>query len=156
MSCFLPDAFSPTPWVEHPPQAGGTAQYPPPPPTSVFPPGHTEIFPGKGDAGLGRNQFPASFLQRSWLRSCRFPSSLPFTVVFTGHEAPPCPRSGETSQKDQSTYQGRDHDRPHPGPGNRALTVRWLPALFSAELQENLIELSADRSLKPLFGGRSP
>lgn len=92
---------------------GGTVQYPPPPPTSVFPPGHTEIFPWERRcrdlAGISFRLFPAAVLAK---RSCRFPSSLPFHSCLHWTRSPSLPQSGGTSQKDQSTYQGRDHDRP--------------------------------------------
>lgn len=129
-TCFsLPRALG-----QPPTWGGGTAQYPPRPPTSVFPPGHREIFlPWERTcrelAGISLQLFPAAVLAK---RSCRFPSSLAFHSCFTGHEAPPCPRAGEPQRTSQhiraGTTTGRD-----PGPGNRALTARCLPGLYSQQ-----------------------
>lgn len=90
--------------------------------------------PGKGDAGTWQESVSSSFLQRSWPSGVAgSPPPLLFTVVFTGHEAPPCPRVGEPHKRTSQHIRAGITTGRDPGPGNRALTVRWLPGLYSQQ-----------------------
>ena len=90
--------------------------------------------PGKGDAGSWQESISSSFLQRSWPSGVAgSPPLLPFRVVLTGHEAPPCPRVGEPHKRSSQHIRAGIVTHQDPGPGNRALTGRWLPGLYSQQ-----------------------
>ena len=114
--CFLPGALpSPEPWprAEHSPGLRAPLRTHP---TSVFLLCHADISPWERRrrelAGINFQLFPAAVLAK---RSCRFPSSLAFQSCPHWTRSPSLPQSGGTSQKEQSTYQGRDCDPPGPG-----------------------------------------
>lgn len=135
--CFLPGALpsSPEPWprAEHSPGLGAPLRTHPTPPQSSSCAMQTSP-PGKGNAGSWQESISSSFLQQSWPSGAAgSPPLLPFTVVLTGHEAPPCPRVGEPHKRSSQHIRAGITTPQDPGPGNRALTGRWLPGLYSQQ-----------------------
>lgn len=105
----------------------------PPPPQSSSCATQTSP-PGKGDSGSWQESISSSFLQWSWPSGIAgSPPPLPFTVVLTGHEAPPCPGVGEPHKRSSQHIRAGMATHRDPGPGNRALTGRWLPGLYSQQ-----------------------